>query len=84
MDRDLVLDNVKEDLDIRDTLQDTILNRLINKVIDHFKFTYSKMKLKINTGSLLKIVLLKDLTDVVLKVLRLNLLKVTLLTMKLS
>ena len=42
MDRDLVLDNVKEDLDIRDTLQDTILCRLIDMVIEHFIFSYKQ------------------------------------------
>ncbi len=42
MDRDIVLYNVKEDLDIRDTLQDTIIYRLIDKVVDHFKFAYKQ------------------------------------------
>lgn len=37
-----VLANIKEDLNINDNLQDTILNRLINKVVDNFKFTYSQ------------------------------------------
>ncbi len=45
MDRDIVLYNVKEDLDIRDTLQDTIIYRLIDKVVDHFKFAYKQVKL---------------------------------------
>lgn len=40
VDTDEILLNVKEDLNIDDTEQDTILNRLIEKVINHFTFKY--------------------------------------------
>ncbi|HFI0463817.1 TPA: phage head-tail connector protein [Streptococcus suis] len=36
----LILSNVKDDLDISDTLQDRVLLRLIRKVVDHFKLEY--------------------------------------------
>lgn len=40
--KELVLSNVKQDLDIEDELQDTILLSLIRKVMDHFKFEYGQ------------------------------------------
>lgn len=40
LDYDDVLVNVKEDLDISDDLQDVILERLIIKVVSHFRFIY--------------------------------------------
>lgn len=41
-----VLDNVKEDIEILDDIQDTMLKRLITKVMDHFKLVYGQATIK--------------------------------------
>lgn len=41
-----VLERVKEDIEIEDSLQDTMLLRLITKVMDHFKLVYGQATIK--------------------------------------
>lgn len=43
---DDVLVNVKEDLNIQDDVQDMVLQRLIQKVVDHFHFEYDNQPSK--------------------------------------
>lgn len=47
IEKDDVLKNVKEDLAIEGSIQDTVLKRLINKVVNHFTFKYKQTEIDV-------------------------------------
>ncbi|XJS09850.1 phage head-tail connector protein [Aerococcaceae bacterium WGS1372] len=54
IDKDKILKNVKEDLAIEGSIQDTVLKRLIVKVINHFTFKYDVTKVDSKFGFIIE------------------------------